>query len=101
MFSPQGWGEEKAHYRPFSFEQENKKERVSYGRFEEEGKNGRSKSLGGEIRSEGCVLPRPSLPRVLEVLYVCPRPKSLLLQSPSLRPNFSPLGVLESAKADK
>ena len=101
VHSPQGWGEEKAHYRPLSFEQENKKERVSYGGFEEDSKNGRSKSLGGEIRSEGCVLPRPSLPRVLEVLCVRPGPKSLLLQSPSLRPNFSPLGILESAKANK
>ena len=102
VHGPQGWrGEEKAYYRPVSFEQENKEERVSNGRFEEGSKNSRSKPLGSEIGSKGRVLPCPHLPRVLEVLCVCPRRKGLLLQSSSLRTNFSPLGILEGSKADK
>ena len=93
--------EEKAHYRPFSFKQEDKKEGVSYGGFEKDSKNSASKSLGGEVGSEGCVLPRPYLPKVLEVLRVRPRGKGFLLQSPSLRPNFSSVGFLEGSKAYK
>ena len=101
VHGPQRWREEKAHYRPFSSKQENKKEGVSYGGFKENSKNSGSKSLGGEVGSEGCILPRPYLPRVLEVLCVRPRRKSLLLQSPSLRPNFSSMGLLEGSKAHK
>ena len=101
VHGPQGWRrEEKAYYRPVSFEQKNEKG-VSYGGFEEDCKNSRSKSLGSEIGSQGRVLPCPHLPGVLEVLCVCPRGKSLLLQSSSLRPNFSPLGILEGSEANK
>ena len=103
FYRPERRVQMEANNRSLKIEQKDKEEKLQNGRPKDSVQPGTTRSLGGQARPQGRLLPCSSSTGNVEVLCVCHKdkrlPKDILLQGPTLWPHNSPLGLHKSDKA--